>query len=73
MSYDREGRLGLPSVYHNVQAKCVVELCSSSAVCRGNVEASRSEDDAERDPETTVRGQGSGTKGVVCRKLPEIM
>lgn len=56
---------------HQVKTERVQERIGALSLERGgNLETTGSQDDGERNPETTIRGQRGGTKGVADSHLP---
>lgn len=67
----------MSETHHQEQAHCVIERRGRSAVgrsaggeCPGNIESARREGDSEGNPESTIRGQRGGTKGVSDSHFP---
>lgn len=61
------------STHHEEQAERVSEHGQIAVLAHQgflDLEATRGEDNADRDPETTVRGQSSGTKSVANSHFP---
>lgn len=61
--------------HHQEQTEGIVEHGGSAVVSLDNsrldVETTGGQDDSEGDPETTIRGQSSGTKSVTDSHFPE--
>ena len=60
------------TAYHEIQSHRVVEHAGTAGSLDrfGDLEPTGGQDDGERDPETAVRGQSSGTEGVSDSHFP---